>query len=136
MVDRRTSRLKICGWIIEVAIRLLVKISSVLAGYATAIALHKNTADLTGSLISGIGTVGAFAVLRPVAYRLYPKLRRSDLRRAKRGPNPTTLTALGVLVLLLVTFITNVWFGIAVLSMLAAGALVASAVVFCDPARP
>jgi hypothetical protein len=110
---------------------LLVKISSVLAGYATAIALHRSAADLTGSLIFGISSVGAFAVLRPIGYRLYPELRRSDLRRAKRGPNPTTLTALGILVLVLVTFITNVWFGVALLSMLAAGALVASAIAFC-----
>ncbi len=101
MTDRRTSISKICSGIIEIAIRLLVKISSVLAGYATAIALHRSAADLTGSLIFGISSVGAFAVLRPAAYRLYPKLRRSDLRRAKRGPNPTTLTALGILVLVL-----------------------------------
>ncbi len=131
MTDRRTLILKISGGIVEVAIRLLVKISCIVAGFATMIALHGKAADLTGSLIFGISTIGAFAVLRPVAYRLYPELRRSDLRRAKRGPNPTTLTALGILVLVLVAFITNVWFGVAVLSMMAAGVLVAAAIAFC-----
>jgi len=43
----------------------------------------------------------------------------------------TTLTALGILVLDLVAFVTNVWFGVALLSVMVAGALVAAAIAFC-----
>jgi len=65
MTDRRTLILNISRGIVEVAIRLLVKISCIVAGCATTIALHGKAADLTGSLIFGISTIGAFAVLRP-----------------------------------------------------------------------
>jgi hypothetical protein len=116
------------GEIVEIAIRLFLKITCVLLGYGTANTLHGNAADFAGSSIFLISTFGAFTILRPIAYRLYPGLKRSDLRRLRRGPNPKTLVALGILVILLLAFIESVWLGLALLSLIAAGTLVASAI--------
>jgi hypothetical protein len=111
--------------ILETAIRLALKITCVVAGFATAKLLHGNAADRTGSLIFVAVAIAAFAALRPIAYRLYPELRRSDLRRLKRGPNPTTLASLGILVVIFCAFLLSVWCGVVLVSVIAAGALFA-----------
>lgn len=125
---RRRSILRVCNEVLEVTIRLFVKIICVLAGYGTANILHGSASGLAGSLIFFISAVGAFAILRPIVYRLYPELKRSDLRRLRRGPNPKTLAAVGILALVLIAFLENIWFGVALISVIAAGALVAAAI--------
>jgi hypothetical protein len=105
-----------------------VKIACVLAGYGTANIVHCNPAGWAGSLIFFIGAVGAFAILRPVAYRIYPELKRSDLRRLRRGSNPKTLVAIGILAVVLIAFLESIAFGVALISLIAAGALVAAAI--------
>ncbi len=120
--------MRVCDEIIEIAIRLFLKIICVLLGYGTANTLHGNAADLAGSSIFLTCTFGAFAMLLPLPYRLYPALKRSDLRRPRRGPNPKTLIALGILVMLLLAFIESAWLGFALLSLIAAGAFVAVAI--------
>jgi hypothetical protein len=107
---------------------LFVKITCILFGYGTANILHGSAAGLVGALIFFIGTVGAFAILPPIAYRLYPELKRSDLRRLRRGPNPKTLVAVGVLVVVLIAFLENIWLGVALIALIAAGSLVSAAI--------
>jgi hypothetical protein len=114
------------------AIRLLLKIACVLLGYETVNILHDNAADFIGSSIFLISTLGAFALLRPLAYRLYPALKRSDLRRLKRGPNPKTLVALGILIMLLFAFIETAWLGIALLFLIATGTIVAAVIAIAN----
>jgi hypothetical protein len=90
--------------------------------------IHGSASGLASSLMFFIGAVGAFAALRPIAYRLYPELKLSDSRRLRRGPNPKTLAALAILALILIAFFENIWFGVALISVIAAGALVAAAI--------
>lgn len=124
--------MRICSEVLEMAIRLLLKIACVLLGYETVNILHDNAADFIGSSIFLISTLGAFALLRPLAYRLYPALKRSDLRRLKRGPNPKTLVALGILIMLLFAFIETAWLGIALLFLIATGTIVAAVIAIAN----
>ena len=73
--------MRVCNEVLEIGIRLLLKIVCVVLGFGTATIIHGNSADLAGSVLFLIGTFGAFAVLRPLAYRVYPALKQSDLRR-------------------------------------------------------
>jgi hypothetical protein len=125
---RRQSILRVCNEVLEIAIRLFVKIACVLVGYGTATILRGSTAGLAGSLIFFISAVGAFAILRPIAYRLYPELKRSDLQRLRRGPNPKTLAAVGVLAVVLIAFLENIWCAVALISTIVAGTVVAAAI--------
>ena len=111
--------------VLEIGIRLLLKIVCLVIGFGSAIIIHGNSADPAGSVLFLIGTFGAFAVLRPLTYRVYPALKQSDLRRLRKGPNPTTLVALATLVLLLLMFIESIWLGFAMLLLIAAGVLAA-----------
>jgi hypothetical protein len=109
-------------------------VTCVLVGYGTANKLNGNAAGLSGSLIFVISAVGAFAILRPAVYRLYPELKRLDLRRVRRGPNPKTFVALAVW-LWSVRVSESVWFGVALISLVAAGALVAAAIAMRNVAK-
>lgn len=129
---RRRPVLRVCNEVLEVTVRLFVKIICVLFGYGTANMLHGSASGPAGSLIFFISAVGAFATLRPIAYRLYPELKRSDLRRIRRGPNPKTLAALAILALVLIAFFENIWFGVALISVIAAGAVFAAAIAVTD----
>jgi hypothetical protein len=116
----------VCNEVLEIGIRLLLKIVCVVLGFATAMIIHGHSADLTGLFLFLIGTFGAFAGLRPLAYRVYPTLKQSDLRRIRRGPNPKTLVALAIAVLLLLIFLESVWLGFVMLVLIAAGVLAAA----------
>jgi predicted transporter len=116
----------VCDEVLEIGIRLLLKIICVVLGFGTATIIHGNSADLTGSILFLIGTFGALAGLRPLAYRLYPTLKQSDLRRLRRGPNPKTLVALAIVVLLLLMFLESIWQGFVMLLLIAAGVLAAA----------
>jgi len=59
----------VCNEVLEIGIRLLLKIVCIVFGFGTATIIHGNSADLTGSILFLIGTFGAFAGLRPLAYR-------------------------------------------------------------------
>lgn len=128
MRRRRRSIVRVCDEVLEIGIRLVMKIICVVLGFGTATIIHGNSADLTGSILFLIGTFGAFAGLRPLAYRLYPALKQSDLRRLRRGPNPKTLVALAIVVLLLLMFLESIWLGFAMLLLIAAGVLAAAIV--------
>ena len=128
MRRRRRSIVRVCNEVLEIGIRLLLKIVCVVLGFATAVMIHGNSADLTGSFLFLIGTLGAFAGLRPLAYRVYPALKQSDLRRLRRGPNPKTLVALAIVVLLLLMFLESMWLGFAMLVLIAAGVLAAAVI--------
>lgn len=85
---RRRPVLRVCNEVLEVTVRLFVKIICVLFGYGTANMLHGSASGPAGSLIFFISAVGAFATLRLIAYRLYPELKRSDLRRIREARIP------------------------------------------------
>jgi hypothetical protein len=119
------SIVRVCNEVLEIGIRLVLKIVCVVLGIGTATIIHGNAEDLAGSVLFLIGTFGAFVVLRPVAYRLYPALEESDLQRLRRGPNPKTLVALAVVVLLLLMFVESIWLGFALLLVIAAGVVAA-----------
>ena len=118
--------MRVCNEVLEIGLRLLLKIVCVVLGFGTATIIHGNSADLRGSVLFLIGTFGAFAVLRPLAYRVYPALKQSDLRRLRKGPNPKTLLTLAIIILLLLMFLESIWLGFAMLLLIAAGVLAAA----------
>lgn len=118
----------ICYEVLEVSARLLLQVLCMLAGAGLAICLHGTFSDLLGTAIFFIGAVMAFAGLRPIAYRMYPRLRRSDLQRRRHGPNRKTLLALGIAITIGCSFLESVWVGAGLILIVAAGAFVAAVI--------
>jgi hypothetical protein len=123
----------VCNEVLEIGTRLLLKIVCVALGVGVATITHGNSADLTGSVLFMVGAFGTFAILRPLAYRAYPALKESDVRRLRRGPNPKTLVALAIVVFLLLLFLESISLGVAMLMLIAAGVLAAAVIRACYP---
>jgi hypothetical protein len=70
--------------------------------------------------------MAVFLVLQPVAYRIYPRLKRSDRRRWKQAPNVPALECAGLLLWFLAV-VDDPWHGFIGLCLLAAGGVFAVA---------
>ena len=74
------------------------------------------------------GFLLAYVVLRPLAYRLYPRLRRSDARYLRHGPNAQALAATGFLIALGAVFLNSWTYGVVALVLIAVGGVFALAI--------
>ena len=67
---RQRSITRVCSEILEIAIRLYLRMACVLVGYGTAKLIHGNTRDLAGGLTVFISAAAAFViyVLLPIGF--------------------------------------------------------------------
>src|SRR5580692_5686437 len=104
----------------EFAARLLLKVTCV--GFAFGVTgILEGHFQIHDSRLSGLcmllAAIAAYIVLRPVAYRIYPPLGRSDRQYLKRGPKASALLVTGLFVALMAAVLDNIWYGAIALSL-------------------
>jgi hypothetical protein len=130
-MSRKQSRFALLfgvGELGELAARVALKCFCILVAITVADWAQRQF-SLRGSWLLGVVTlatvIGTFIIVRPIVYRAYPRLKRSDDQYWRRGPHLVALAIACGVTALIGAMIEDPWYGVIALCLAVGGGLCA-----------
>jgi hypothetical protein len=126
MRDKRTFVQRVLDLLTEIIVRVTLKMICALVGFliANRVAESYQIAGWLKGVLVLTGAFGTFALLQPLFYRMYPRLKSSDRRRSLR-PDPRAMIIAASLAVLLVALGADAWYGVILISLVVFGCIFA-----------